>query len=979
MATIRTALVIDLEGNVAGEVRKVNEALDVSGTQAEKTGGRFKSFFDRSVKGFQKVRETVFSLSGALAGIGIGAVVTRSLNEADKIQKLAIKLGDSAERISAMRHVAAGAGIDFDQMMTSWQRMGRRISEVATSDTGPAAEALERLKLSADSLASLPPTDQFLAIADAMTGIANAGERMDIAQAIFDSEGVANVQAMQQGAQGIVSAMEEAKQLGFVLTQQQVDQAAQANDAITRVTNALSGAVQRIATEFAPHIERLANALTSEEGLGAIRSFASGLGWVITNLDSIAKLVALVVSASYLPALIGLLLTPLGPVILAVTGLAAAFITFRDEISSAWQAVKNFEIGIGPFKVSIGDMVNAVKTYFADLGNAISERIAVWSEFAAKVSEAAEAIVGYVADMVTGIKAELVDRFKGIVDSIGSAVDSVTGFFKDMWDKVSGNSYVPDMVDGIRDEFSRLPDVMVDPAEEATSTVAGFFEDLGRKVGSTIRGILDGTTSLKDGLRGLVSDIGQMIQGRLIDSAVNGLFGLLPDNVQQFLGVGGGGSPGRYINGGGIGGGIGQGTGGGGGGGAGGLFSTGTIAKLGKEIGTAMGNGSGLWKGIATGVKNALTGVSSTAAGNLGFKGPGVMNYGSTAGASTAGSASSGAAGLGGASWLGGAIMAVAAFGAGLQEKSQMKKIMRARKEMMANFSPANFEDIGLDSTWIGTLEGVHENIDKIYAAVDGKLVEALKEAGAITGAIGLRMAVNGEHVHQLHGQVDKVRTALEGAKITGFSFAGSIETAIEKGNGLQVSIQGNAEIIRGALENAAQAGDLAFRNFQQTATGATAILTGDIGKWQRVMQEFVNTAVKAAVSGVGELGREAGSATEKFLALARAAASVPAVRSTPFGGRDGFAYGGVSRGPQLAWVSEGPYPVEAHVPMADGRHIPVRMSGPVPPAPASADLGPVVAELRQVRADLDRVVGRPITRTLDRVRRRAAATARVR
>ncbi|MCZ7599377.1 MAG: hypothetical protein M5U09_18975 [Gammaproteobacteria bacterium] len=152
--------------------------------------------------------------------------------------------------------------------------------------------------------------------------------------------------------------------------------------------------------------------------------------------------------------------------------------------------------------------------------------------------------------------------------------------------------------------------------------MAGFFEDLGRKVGSTIRGILDGTTSLKDGLKGLVSDIGQMIQGRLIDSAVNGLFGLLPDNVQQFLGVGGGGSPGRYINGGGFGGAIGRGTGGGGGGGAGGLFSTGTIAKLGKEIGTAMGNGSGLWKGIATGVKNALTGVSSTAAGNLGFKGP---------------------------------------------------------------------------------------------------------------------------------------------------------------------------------------------------------------------------------------------------------------------------------------------------------------------------------------------------------------------
>lgn len=46
------------------------------------------------------------------------------------------------------------------------------------------------------------------------------------------------------------------------------------------------------------------------------------------------------------------------------------------------------------------------------------------------------------------------------------------------------------------------------------------------------------------------------------------------------------------------------------------------------------------------------------------------------------------------------------------------------------------------------------------------------------------------------------------------------------------------------------------------------------------------------------------------------------------FGGFAGFADGGISHGPQLAWVSEGRYAAEAHVPLPDGRSIPVTMQG---------------------------------------------------
>ncbi len=44
-----------------------------------------------------------------------------------------------------------------------------------------------------------------------------------------------------------------------------------------------------------------------------------------------------------------------------------------------------------------------------------------------------------------------------------------------------------------------------------------------------------------------------------------------------------------------------------------------------------------------------------------------------------------------------------------------------------------------------------------------------------------------------------------------------------------------------------------------------------------------------------------------------------------------GFASGGISTHPQLAMVSEGAYPAEAHVPLPDGRSIPVSLSGALP------------------------------------------------
>ncbi len=63
-----------------------------------------------------------------------------------------------------------------------------------------------------------------------------------------------------------------------------------------------------------------------------------------------------------------------------------------------------------------------------------------------------------------------------------------------------------------------------------------------------------------------------------------------------------------------------------------------------------------------------------------------------------------------------------------------------------------------------------------------------------------------------------------------------------------------------------------------------------------------------------------------------------------------GFATGGISFGPQLAWVSEGAHTAEAHVPLPDGRRIPVALDLRLP----GSDLEPPAPMVSFRRPDLD-------------------------
>lgn len=204
----------------------------------------------------------VKSALGAIQG-GINAVLG-AMGQMDATQKFADRIGVSADALTVLNFAAEQTGASSETMQMALQRMTRRISEAAQG-SGEAVKALQELGLSAEYLATLSPDQQFGAIADAMKNVSGQGDKVRLAMKLFDSEGVALVNTLAAGSDGLNQFGAEAESLGMLLGDQRRGIEV-ANDAINRMKKAWGALVQQVAIAVAPALAKIADAIASIVG-----------------------------------------------------------------------------------------------------------------------------------------------------------------------------------------------------------------------------------------------------------------------------------------------------------------------------------------------------------------------------------------------------------------------------------------------------------------------------------------------------------------------------------------------------------------------------------------------------------------------------------------------------------------------------------------------------------------------------------------
>lgn len=275
----------------------------------------------RTVKTFSvNVGSAVRRIGGMVAGIGALAagggfvLLTRNaMQSVDAIGKTADKLGLTTKALAGLQVAAKRSGVPVKTMEMALQRMTRRISEAAhgSGEAKAALEELTRFGLAPATELAKGPADQALRkIAAAMNKVQSSSDRLRLAFKLFDSEGVAIVNMLALGKDGLDKMAKFADKAGLALGRLDVKQVEMANDAIQDMKDLVSGLFVQISAQLAPFVKFVADEFTAwgTSGQGAAKLVHAGFKQVVNVIGVLGDLLG-VVNRQWLKLKVGALTT----------------------------------------------------------------------------------------------------------------------------------------------------------------------------------------------------------------------------------------------------------------------------------------------------------------------------------------------------------------------------------------------------------------------------------------------------------------------------------------------------------------------------------------------------------------------------------------------------------------------------------------------------------------------------------------------
>jgi len=225
------------------------------------------------------------AMTGLAAGGGIAFMIKRQLDFLDTLGKTSQKLGIQTAELQKLRHAAAKTGVEIKSFDTGFQRMVKRIGQ-ASQGRGEAAKVLKEMQLDPKQLAAMRPEQAFKAIAGRVNELGTSYDKVRVAAALFDSEGVGLVNTLALGKEGLEKMGEEAERLGVAFTEDSVRGAEAAKDAIHNLGQAIQGVMAQIAVDMAPFVSMFAEHLA-----GGIAKAGEEVSWFGEAIEKIGDIV----------------------------------------------------------------------------------------------------------------------------------------------------------------------------------------------------------------------------------------------------------------------------------------------------------------------------------------------------------------------------------------------------------------------------------------------------------------------------------------------------------------------------------------------------------------------------------------------------------------------------------------------------------------------------------------------------------------
>lgn len=271
------------------------------------------------IKGLQSAQKQLHDfgksmslLGGKVVGLGVAGIapllaMAKGFSDVgDAVQKMSIRTGLSTEAVSELGFAAEQSGSDLPILEKGIIGMQKAIDD-ARAGSGPAADALERLGLTAEQMLGMSTEEQLKTLSQAISEVANPTLKATTAMDLFGKSGQKLIPLLEEGRGGIQALQDEAKGLGLSISQEEADSAAELNDALNRLTRSLKAIPIVIGGAVAPTLTSLLAPMT--------KIVVTASNWIKTNramFVNALKVAAAVVAAGAAVAGLGLAITIAG-------------------------------------------------------------------------------------------------------------------------------------------------------------------------------------------------------------------------------------------------------------------------------------------------------------------------------------------------------------------------------------------------------------------------------------------------------------------------------------------------------------------------------------------------------------------------------------------------------------------------------------------------------------------------------------------
>jgi hypothetical protein len=260
-----------------GEAEKTTDQLDrlskgVSTLSTIEIGRVLVDTFQALGSAFTSAAQNVLTMAGNVA------------NSLDSLNDLSARTGIGVESLQGYALAAKMAGVDTEAFGVAVQKLAVNIGKATPGDA--LDKSLKEINLSVAQLQALAPEQQFSTIGDAIAQLPTVAERAALAVQIFGKQGAALAPLFREGAASIDELRERAERLGIIVSETQINNVADMNDAFDLVRATVEGIIGQVVGNLAPAVTDVTNQFLRfvEEWSGAQGEGGTGIANAITDV-----------------------------------------------------------------------------------------------------------------------------------------------------------------------------------------------------------------------------------------------------------------------------------------------------------------------------------------------------------------------------------------------------------------------------------------------------------------------------------------------------------------------------------------------------------------------------------------------------------------------------------------------------------------------------------------------------------------------